>query len=42
MSKGTARVKNTLVRFHNEIIDFMNFVAPSKDEHLKREEAFAR
>ncbi len=42
MTKQTFKIRNTLVRFHNEIIDFMNFVAPSKEEHQRREKAFER
>lgn len=42
MTKDTHRVMNSLVRFHNEIIDFVNYVAPSDDEHSKRQKAFNR
>jgi hypothetical protein len=42
MSKQTFKIRNTLVRFHNEIIDFMNHVSPTKEEHAKREKAFER
>ena len=42
MSKSTQKIKNTLVRFHNEIIDFANHVTPSKEEHTKREKSLAR
>jgi len=35
-------VRNTLVRFHNEIIDFCNFISPTDAEHKRRETAFDR
>jgi hypothetical protein len=42
LTKQTFKIKNTLVRFHNEIIDFMNYVSPTKEEHQRREKAFER
>jgi hypothetical protein len=42
MIKTTHKIKNTLVRLHNEIIDFVNYVAPRDEEHKKRETAFKR
>jgi non-canonical poly(A) RNA polymerase PAPD5/7 len=42
ISKSTLRIKNTLIRFHNEIIDFSKYVSPSEEEHLKREAAFQK
>lgn len=42
MSQSTQKIKNTMVRFHNEIIDFVNYVAPLKEEHAKREKAMER
>jgi len=40
VSTNTLRIKNTMIRFHNEIIDFCKFVAPSDEEHLKREVSY--
>jgi hypothetical protein len=42
VSKETHRVGNTLVRFHNEVVDFVSYVSPPDDEHEKREKAFKR
>ena len=42
MSQSTQKIKNTLVRFHNEIIDFVNFCVPSKEEHAKRERSIEK
>lgn len=42
MLRTTHKVKNTLVRLHNEIIDFVNYVAPRDEEHRKRELAYKR
>ena len=42
ITKNTMKIKNSLVRFHNEIIDFCQFVSPSEQEHLRRENAYIR
>ncbi len=42
MTKSTMKIKNSLVRFHNEIIDFVNYIVPSKEAHAKREKALER
>jgi len=42
MTNSTQKIKNTLVRFHNEIIDFVNFITPSKEDHNKREKGLEK
>lgn len=42
LSKGTSAIRNTLVRFHNEIIDFCNYILPTETEHKRRETAMDR
>jgi len=42
MSRSTQKIRNTLVRFHNEIIDFVNYVTPSKEDHILREKSLEK
>lgn len=42
MSNATQKIRNTLVRFHNEIIDFVNFITPSEDDHNRREKGLEK
>ena len=42
MSRSTQKIRNTLVRFHNEIIDFVNYITPSKEDHTLRETSLAK
>jgi len=42
MTRSTQKIRNTLVRFHNEIIDFVSYVMPSKDDHNLREQSLAK
>lgn len=42
MSKRTAGISSSLVRAHNEIIEFVNYVIPTKEEHAHREKSLER
>ena len=42
MTRSTQKIRNTLVRFHNEIIDFVSYVMPSKEDHNLREQSLAK
>lgn len=41
MSKTTKSINDTLLRFHNEIIEFYNYIKPSKKVHSSRMQKFA-
>ena len=36
LSSSTVKIKNSLARLHNEIIDFYNYILPSEEEHNMR------
>ncbi len=36
LSSSTIKIKNSLARLHNEIIDFFKYITPSEDEHKTR------
>lgn len=38
----TLKIKNSLARLHNEIIDFYNYITPSEEEHNSRLQAIKR
>jgi non-canonical poly(A) RNA polymerase PAPD5/7 len=40
MSKTTKSIGDTLLRFHNEIIEFYNYIKPSKKNHASRMKKF--
>ena len=42
ISSSTIRIKNSLARLHNEIIDFFNYITPSEEEHISRLEAIKK
>ena len=42
MSSSTRKVNNTLIRFHNEIIDFAEHVGPSKKDQAIRKKSFEK
>ena len=42
MSKRTAGISSSLVRAHNEIIEFVNYIIPSKEDHRLREKSMER
>lgn len=37
MSKATSMIQNINVRLHNEIVEFSNYIQPTKDDVQKRE-----
>lgn len=39
ISENTTQAKHPLVRLHNEILDFCNYVTPTKNESERREKA---
>ncbi|CAK56404.1 unnamed protein product (macronuclear) [Paramecium tetraurelia] len=41
-SQKTASIKHPTIRFHNEIIEFYDYISPTIEEHRKREQAFMR
>lgn len=42
MSQDTREIKNPNIRFHNEIIDFFDYVLPKKREHEKKRRGVLR
>jgi len=42
ISTSTIKIKNSLARLHNEIIDFYNYILPSEEEHNSRLEAITK
>lgn len=42
MTKNTKNTKNSLLRFHNEIIDFFKFISPLEAEHEFRLKIIAK
>jgi non-canonical poly(A) RNA polymerase PAPD5/7 len=41
MTSRTRDIKDSLLRFHNEVIEFCEYVSPTKEEHAFREKALA-
>lgn len=41
MTSRTKEIKDSLLRFHNEIIEFCEYVSPTKVEHEFKEKALA-
>ncbi|CAD8138351.1 unnamed protein product [Paramecium octaurelia] len=41
-SQKTASIKHPTIRFHNEIIEFYDYISPTIEEHRKREQALMR
>lgn len=41
MTSRTRDIKDSLLRFHNEVIEFCEYVSPTKEEHTFREKALA-
>lgn len=39
LTDSTIKIKNSLARMHNEIIDFYNYIIPSEEEHNLRLQA---
>ena len=39
ITENTRRTKHPLIRLHNEILDFCNYIAPSRAEISSREKA---
>lgn len=39
LTDSTIKIKNSLARMHNEIIDFYNYITPSEEEHNLRLQA---
>lgn len=37
---STLEIKDSLLRFHNEVIDFYNYIKPSEESHRSRLQAF--
>ena len=42
MSSATKNIENTTLRFHNEIMDFVEYVGPSKKEDAIRKKSFEK
>lgn len=42
MSEKTASISSSLVRAHNEIIEFVNYIIPTKESHRIRERSLER
>ncbi|CAK85020.1 unnamed protein product (macronuclear) [Paramecium tetraurelia] len=42
LSQNTASIKHPTIRFHNEIIDFYDYIIPTSEEHRRREQAIMR
>ncbi|CAD8121914.1 unnamed protein product [Paramecium sonneborni] len=42
MSKKTMMIKNPVLRLHNEMIEFFNYISPSDQEHKRRITAYMR
>ena len=42
MSKKTSEISATLVRAHNEIIEFVNYLGPTNQVHTARENSFEK
>ena len=42
MSKKTMAISSSLVRAHNEIIEFVNYIVPTKEEHRIREKSLEK
>lgn len=42
LSQSTSEIKNPNIRFHNEIIDFFDFIRPWQEDHEKRRLAIKR
>lgn len=42
LTSSTMKIKNSLARLHNEIIDFYNYILPSEEEHNSRLEAIKK
>lgn len=40
MSQHTRDIINPILRFHNEIIDYAEYVGPSKEEHEEKANIF--
>jgi non-canonical poly(A) RNA polymerase PAPD5/7 len=37
LKKSTLKIKNPLAKFHNEILDFYDYIWPSDEEHHVKE-----
>jgi len=42
MSKSTGKIENPIIRFHNEIIDFVDYIGPSQKEDSLRKKSFEK
>ena len=42
MSKRTSGISSSIVRAHNEIIEFVDYIVPTKEDHRIREKSFSR
>ena len=40
LAASTLEIKDSLLRFHNEVIDFYNYIKPSDESHRSRLQAF--